>query len=117
MSYIGFMKQICTLVLALSLWLAPAQAQDDPKDGFSLIEEGTKLLMRQMLNGMSDALDELDQMAEDMGPAFKELRNLIGDLSAYHIPEVLPNGDIIIRRKVPLQVDPPGPDPEAEIEL
>ena len=38
----------------------------------------------------------------------------VGDLSAYHAPEVLPNGDIIIRRKTPQETEPL---PEGEIEL
>ena len=31
-----------------------------------------------------------------------DLMDKLEDLDAYHLPEVLPNGDIIIRRKVPL---------------
>jgi len=37
-----------------------------------------------------------------LGPALRDLEEKIDDLNAYLPPEVLPNGDIIIRRKVPL---------------
>jgi hypothetical protein len=37
---------------------------------------------------------------------------MIGDVRNYHAPEMLPNGDIIIRRRVPV-ADPP--DDEVEI--
>ena len=50
----------------------------------------------------------------EMGPAFAELLGQIDDLSNYHLPEMLPNGDIIIRRKVPLKAEP---EPETEIEI
>ncbi|NHW17243.1 hypothetical protein HA071_25590 [Escherichia coli] len=40
----------------------------------------------------------------------------IDDLGAYHPPEKLPNGDIIIRRKIPLEG--PSEDPmDDEIEI
>jgi hypothetical protein len=43
----------------------------------------------------------------------QDLNGMIGDVSAYHAPEILPNGDILIRRRVD-----PAPevenDPEAD---
>jgi len=54
-----------------------------------------------------------------MGPAFGELMGKIDDLSVYHPPEMLPNGDIILRRKAPLDPDAPDQPPldEGEIEI
>lgn len=69
------------------------------RDGFNLLSEGTKLILR----GLSD---ELAPLIEDLG-------TMIDDLNAYHAPEMLPNGDIILRRKVPLDPDAPG----GEVEL
>ena len=58
----------------------------------------------------------LRQFVEEMGPALRDLMDQVGDLSAYHPPEVLPNGDIIIRRKSPLELqDTPAPDGEIEL--
>lgn len=80
--------------------VAASDAEDGPlREGLSLMEEGARLLFRGLL-------DELE-------PALRDLEGLIDDLSAYHPPEILPNGDIIIRRKVPLT---PPPD-EGEIDL
>lgn len=108
---------LCAFCLSVSATSAQDNAQDDTQEGLDLIEEGTKLIMRQLMEGMGEALADLDQMAEDLSPVMEELRAMIGDLSAYHLPEVLPNGDIIIRRKIPLMVEPPRSDPEAEIDL
>jgi len=47
-----------------------------------------------------------------MMPLLSELGAMIDDLNAYHPPEILPNGDIILRRRVPL--DPDAPDETAE---
>jgi hypothetical protein len=50
-----------------------------------------------------------------MGPALRDLMDQVGDLSAYHAPEVLPNGDIIIRRKTPQEMQDIPPDGEIEL--
>ncbi len=55
----------------------------------------------------------LEGLMQEIGPALKDLEGKIDDLNAYYPPEVLPNGDIIIRRKVPLAV----PAPEGEVDL
>lgn len=89
-------------VVAMMLGLAlPAVAQDTPP---APEEDGGALLR--------DFLDRL-------GPVLEGLRDRLGDLSNYEAPEVLPNGDILIRRK-PAVPDPqpgPAPGPEGEIEL
>jgi hypothetical protein len=58
-------------------------------------------------------------MMREMEPLMNDLRALIDDLNAYHAPEMLPNGDIILRRKIPFvpEEPAPGPEPEGEIEL
>ena len=96
-------------VLCLALLLpAPAFADGASEgegslgDGLGLVQEGTRMLLRGL-------------MAE-IEPGLRELQERIGDLSAYHPPEVLPNGDILIRRRTPQQADPPDP-PGDEVEL
>lgn len=117
-----------SLAIALSLSLSlPALAQEAPPtgadDGFSLMEEGAKLIMRGMMAEMEPALDEMEKalgdmqpMLDELGPQLAELMALIGDFRNYDSPVVLPNGDILIRRKIPL---PPKfePGPNGEIEL
>ena len=93
------MRHAVILSVALALSAAPAVAQEegggaasDLDEGFSLLEEGTRLLLRGLLS--------------EMEPALRELQGALRELDAYHPPEVLPNGDIIIRRKEPLQAGP-----------
>ena len=38
-------------------------------------------------------------LAQQLQPMMHDLLDKIDDLDAYHLPEKLPNGDIIIRRK------------------
>jgi hypothetical protein len=101
MSYMGSMRHAIALTLCLGL-AVPAVAQEageggttDMDEGFSLLEEGTRLLLRGL-------------MAE-MEPALRELQGALQNLDAYHPPEVLPNGDILIRRKEPLEGAPAAP--------
>lgn len=85
------MKQILGPCLSLLLWAAPVGAQDGDaqvEEGFDLLQEGMGLL--------------LEGLMRDIGPALQDLEGAVIDLNAYHFPEVLPNGDIIIRRKTPL---------------
>ena len=90
---------IRTLLVCLVL-ATPAVAQDE-EQGRDLMGEALKLFMRGL-------------MAE-MEPAMEGMEGLLEDLSAYHPPEILPNGDIIIRRKTPVDR---GPDEESgEVEL
>ncbi len=80
-------------VLALAALPALAEEAGNPdlERGGELLREGFGLLLEGLIT-------ELEPMAE----GWEELVDQLGDLSAYHPPEVLPNGDIIIRRKTPL---------------
>ncbi|MFX0541378.1 hypothetical protein ACEWPM_006540 [Roseovarius sp. S4756] len=112
------MRQIF-LPLALAATLAmPAAAQEaDPsEDGRSLIEDGARMLLDGLMKEAQPAMEGLRDMAErfgpqlrsfaeEMGPALAEILKDVDDLSVYAAPERLPNGDIIIRRKVPLEPD------------
>lgn len=91
-------------VICISLALTPtvAAAEDSSIDrGFSLLEEGTALLLEGLL--------------AEIEPQLEELKSALGELNAYHAPEMLPNGDIIIRRKDPVEIEPPLE--EGEIDL
>ncbi len=105
------------LILTTACFLAfPALSQEaQEEDGFSLMEEGAKLFFKGIIQEMEPALEELRGLAEDVGPGLKDfmqemgpaLADLLGkidDLNAYHPPEVLPNGDIIMRRKTPQEM-------------
>lgn len=111
MSYIGGMRHAIALTISLGLAAAPSLAQEpgeggpaDMEEGFNLLEEGTRLLLRGLLT--------------EMEPALRELQGALQELEAYHPPEVLPNGDIIIRRKTPLDAAPEDPGGEGgEVDL
>ncbi|GAB4388029.1 hypothetical protein [Albidovulum sp.] len=119
-----FAPPLAALILAALPVPAPAQdAGADVEEGFSLVEEGARIILRSMLEELAPRLDglkeDLGQMVEEMRPALDELARMIGDIRNYHAPEMLPNGDIILRRKTPQEVLPgPEPDPETgEIEI
>lgn len=82
---------------------------DDIEDGFSLLEEGAKLLFRGLLSEVEPAIDEfaglatelepaLELFATEFGPALYEMIQTLDSVRYYEAPEILPNGDIIIRR-------------------
>ena len=103
-----------TAVLGLC---SPAHAQDAPpaepdsfERGLEQLGEGARLLWEGFRNEADPALRDL--MAE-MGPAWSALRaeidplmedlgERVGSLNAYERPVMLPNGDILIRRREPL---------------
>lgn len=127
------MKQIITAAIALTLTAAPLAAQEtapgEVDEGFDLMEEGAKLLLRGLLNEMDPAIEELRGLAdeigpqmqlfaEEMGPAFAELMAQMDDWTHYAAPEILPNGDIIIRRRQDApEFIPQIEDDAGEIEL
>jgi len=96
------------LALILCLVAAPAAAQEE--DGPSLMERGMQLFFEGLSQEMEPAFNEFRDLAEqfgpalgdfmqEMGPALGDLMERIDDWSLYELPEILPNGDIIIRRK------------------
>lgn len=119
------------LVACLSLPL-PTLSQDTVPDeseleeGFSLMEEGAKLLFRGLMSEVEPRIDELsglvselepalEMLATEMGPALLEVIQSLDSVRYYDAPEILPNGDIIIRRKedAPEYVPPVSDEPEA----
>jgi len=109
----------------LALWLAalapaaaqegepaPAPESDSLDEGMDLIERGAEQFLRGLMDEIRPRLEriepELRGLAEDMAPLFAELARLIDEIDAYHPPEMLPNGDIILRRK--REAEPPAPE-------
>ncbi|MFU8864787.1 MAG: hypothetical protein ACNA7O_12810 [Rhodobacterales bacterium] len=126
--------------LALLVAIAPLQAkaqdapapetrqdeQRDSEDGLSLMERGARMFLEGMRGEMAPALEDLrdmlltmgpvmQQFLREMGPAMTELLGRIDDLTVYQMPELLPNGDIIIRRKPDAGPLPPPADEEIDI--
>ncbi|MEM0947382.1 MAG: hypothetical protein AAGK37_08255 [Pseudomonadota bacterium] len=98
------------VAFAICLAALPAAAQNagDEDDPMGLIERGSRMLLEEFLNRLDPALEDLQR---EIGPALEALQDQLGRLDAYHPPEILPNGDIILRRKTPIETDPvPEPD-------
>lgn len=120
------MKQIALPLVLVSLMSVPLSAQEAEKDdGLSLMEEGARLFFRGIIEEMEPAMDDLRGLAEEMrpalrsfvdemGPALAELLDKVDDWTAYHPPEILPNGDIILRRKTP---DEQLDEPQGEVDI
>lgn len=123
----SFMKPVL-IALTFALAPLPALAEDTPPattgEGLSLMEEGAKLFLKGLQKQMEPAVEGLGEFAdkagpalrsfvEEMGPALSDLAGKVEDWSVYEAPEMLPNGDIIIRRK-PEPTEPPK-DGETDI--
>lgn len=108
------MKQfLLAAVLVASVGLpAPVPAQEGPAQGgnaedgkaevergFDLLREATRLILRGLMR--------------EMEPRLRELEEILDQLDAYEAPEILPNGDILIRRKrPPAEAAPTEPSPD-----
>ena len=123
-------RRILPLALCLALAAAPVAAQGTPEtapetppgdNGTSLMEEGARLFLRGLLSEMEPALDDMARALTELEPMMRDLVARIDDITAYQMPEILENGDILIRRKPdapPWQPRPaPQADPPAEIDL
>jgi hypothetical protein len=98
-------RSALTLTLLAGLAL-PVSAQDsrDFAEGMDLLSEGARRLMEHVVG--------------ELGPLLLQLESLMDEITAYQAPEMLPNGDIIIRRRPDApQDDFAGPEAEDSIEL
>ena len=90
------------------------------------MERGADLFFEGLRREMAPTLDEATRLFSEigpsmrsflaeMGPALSEIAEKVEDWSVYERPEILPNGDIILRRKEPLPEDktPKGTEPTA----
>ncbi|KPP85012.1 MAG: hypothetical protein HLUCCA08_11585 [Rhodobacteraceae bacterium HLUCCA08] len=101
------------LLLATAIALSPvplAAQEGEIGDGIDLMEQGARMLMRGLLSELEPQLDEFEALAGDMGPMLQSMTEEIGpglldllrqvdSFRHYEAPEILPNGDIILRRR------------------
>lgn len=118
---------LCSAVLS-AIVAMPVAAQDtEADDGASLIERGAQMFLEGLMKEIEPALDDFQGLSEElqpklrgfvdqMGPALADLLAQIEDFSAYHPPEILPNGDIILRRKSQDEIENP-PNDNGDIEI
>lgn len=94
------MRNVILLLLSLTLAAQVNAKEKTPlSEGLDLFSEGSRLV--------------LEGLMQEMQPMIEGLREALTDLNAYHPPVLLPNGDILIRRRTPLE-EPLG---DHEIEL
>lgn len=79
--------------------------------------EATRLLLRGLMAELEPGLKELGGQLQALEPVLRDLAAKIGDIRNYQAPEQLPNGDIILRRKVPLLPPALRPPAAGEVEL
>lgn len=107
-------------VLALLLLTAPALAQtvppanpvpegstvptEDLEQGLSLMEQGAQMLLRHMMGKVEPSLQEMTEALKQAQPQLLKLLAMVDDIRNFHAPEVLENGDILIRRKTPAEL-------------
>lgn len=103
MHYVQDMKHFAGIIIGTLMVATPSFAddgEDHMREGVELLQEGTRLL--------------LEGLMLEIGPALQGLEDKLIDLNVYHAPEVLPNGDIIIRRKTDAEIQGDG---KSEIDL
>lgn len=117
---------IVPALVSLSVLTTPASAEEkegsnDNNNGSSLMERGAELFWEGLRKEMAPSLEELEELMatigpsmqnflSEMGPALAEIVDKVEDWSVYEVPEILPNGDIIIRKKQPEPEDPKSSD-------
>lgn len=118
------MKYPVAIALALAVSASPAISQDADEDG-SMMQRGLELFFEGLRDEMSPTLRDLQDLAAEygpamrrflaeMGPALADVIKEVEDWSRYEVPEILPNGDIIIRKKPDTPADPDDlADPDA----
>jgi len=98
------------IAIAALIALAPPVFAQDSGDGRPLMpfleewSERTEDMMRELMDEIGP---EMERMMSEVVPHLQELTELLGGLDNYELPEILPNGDIIIRRR---DDAPPLPD-------
>jgi len=120
------MRYPVTFACALALAASPVLAESH--DSKSMMERGAELFFEGLRQELEPTLDDLRGMAEqfgpsmrsfieEMGPAFMEMVDEVKDWTDYHPPEMLANGDIILRKKQHSDdAQDPKADPETETE-
>lgn len=110
------------VLLCICLGAAPAWS-DEPAPsvdkGFDLLDQGARIILRSFLDqaepAMKDLKDGMGEAMAKMGPALQDLLAKMDDIRNYEPPEMLPNGDIILRRKLAAPPKPPVAGPEIDL--
>lgn len=100
------------LIAAMVCFALPAHAQEDPPAGEGLFPFMERFL-RDFMTEAEPQLRELERGLTELEPELDRFLGRMRDMTQYHPPEVLPNGDILIRRRQP-EESTPDPSPEED---
>jgi len=79
---------------------APTPTEENAEENSApLLEDWTSGAERMMREMLEDLRPEMEGMMTEIIPRLRQLGELMGGIANYETPEILPNGDIIIRRK------------------
>lgn len=98
------MRTLSALILSCTIAMPAAAQETNSPPAFPELKLPEKLdeAFREMMESLKPTLDETLK--------FMESFEGVGDPRHYHLPEVLPNGDIILRRKEGAPPFTPEPD-------
>lgn len=96
-------RRLLPAVLALALLAPLPTAADDPSSALDELKERFDRSWEELMGTLGPSLDRLARTLETI--------ERIDSLENYEDPEILPNGDIILRRRADA---PPLPDPAPE---
>ena len=82
----------------------PAAPPPGVDEGVGLMQQGAEILLRGLMSNMEPALKDMGEAVAQMEPKLRELMAMVDDITNYHAPEKLENGDILIRRKTPAEL-------------
>lgn len=110
MKHVSIAPRYAPVVILCAALAAGPLVAEEKEDGLSLMEEGALLFLKGLQQQVEPTLEDLGALAEEvgpklksfaeeMGPALSALMDEVEDWSVYEPPEILDNGDIIIRRK------------------
>lgn len=110
-AFIGFV-----LMASPVLAETPVVPPEGIDEGVSLMQQGAEILLRGLMTEMEPALKDMGEAVAEIEPKLRELMAMVDDITNYHAPEKLENGDILIRRKTPAELKLEGL-PGDQIEL
>ena len=101
-------------VLAQDDGVPPIVEEENAPQLFDLFER----MLRGFMRDVEPQMRELERGFSELEPELQRFLQQLRDMTQYHPPEVLPNGDILIRRRgtddVPPETDPDHDTDEGE---
>ena len=95
---------LIALMATPALGETPAAPPPGVDEGVGLMQKGAEILLRGLMENMEPALKDMGEAMAQMEPKLRELMAMVDDITNYHAPEKLENGDILIRRKTPAEL-------------